>query len=180
MVVHQLHLAALLKNKSINKDAWATKLPADKKVMETEALKTSKQAYLACLFMLMADEDWYGGVKSTLDDNYLLGKQEYPQDLLASKRLLADFKGAGPKVRKKVIGSEDDHDIAFVEQESGGFIPTCHGCGNKCKGGWRRCKNITDEHSAKIAALDAAGHFRRRGRHEEGRGQGQHRRRRGS
>ena len=40
----------------------------------------------------MADDDRYGAVKATLDDNYLLGKQEFPRDLLAAKRLLTDFK----------------------------------------------------------------------------------------
>ena len=47
----------------------------------------------------MADKERYGGVKTALGDNYLLGKQEYT-DLLAAKRLLEDFKGAPGKMRK--------------------------------------------------------------------------------
>ena len=33
-------------------------------------------AYLTCLFILMADDERYGGVKTAPGDNYLLGKQE--------------------------------------------------------------------------------------------------------
>ena len=62
----------------------------------------------------------------------------------------------------------------FVEHESGvdslrywdrsgGYIPKCYGRGKKCKGGWRQCQNITNEHRAKIASLDAAGKFRKKG-----------------
>ena len=76
----------------------------DRAAIQSEATKSSKQAYLACLFLLMADDDRYGAVKATLDDNYLLGKQEFPRDLLAAKRLLMDFKGTGTKVKKRGWG----------------------------------------------------------------------------
>ena len=46
--------------------------------IQSEAMKTAKEAYLACLFILMADDKRYGDVKQALGDNYLLGKQEYP------------------------------------------------------------------------------------------------------
>ena len=58
----------------------------DRKAIQSEAMKSAKEAYLACLVILVADNEQYGGVKTTLGDNYLLGKQEYPQDLLAAKR----------------------------------------------------------------------------------------------
>ena len=52
--------------------------------------------------------------------------------------------------------------MAFAEGGKGTeYVPTCHGCGRKCKGGWKKCPHITDEHRAKVAALDDAGHFRR-------------------
>ena len=51
--------------------------------------------------------------------------------------------------------------MAFAEGGKGTeYAPTCHGCGRKCKGGWRKCQHITDEHRAKVAALDDARHFR--------------------
>ena len=84
-------------------------------------MKSSKEAYLVCLFILMADNERYGGVKAALRDNYLLGKQEYPQDLLAAKRLLDDFKGAPSKV-KKAAEAADDQCVAFAEGGKGGGV----------------------------------------------------------
>ena len=51
-MVFALHLAALLQKKEL-----------------------AKEDYDACLFILMADDERYGGVKTALGDNYLLGKQ---------------------------------------------------------------------------------------------------------
>ena len=77
-VVFQLHVAAILKKQGKTHDDYNAMSPADKAAIQTEAMKSGKEAYLACLFLLMADDDRYGGVKDTLNDNYLLGKQEYP------------------------------------------------------------------------------------------------------
>ena len=56
----------------------------------------------------------------------------------------------------------DEQGVAFAEGgKKGGYSPTCHGCSRKCNGGWRECMNITEDHRSKVAALDAAGHFRR-------------------
>ena len=52
---------------------------AGKKLLQSEAMESAKEAYLACLFILMADKERYGGVKTELGNNYLLGKQEYPR-----------------------------------------------------------------------------------------------------
>ena len=114
-VVYMLHLAALLKIKEISNDEYQEMKKELQKPLEDKSMKSSKQAYLACLFLLMADEERYGGVKATLDDNYLLGKQEYPQDLLVAKRLLADFKGGGPGTKRKTPGPEEGQGVAFVE-----------------------------------------------------------------
>ena len=106
-----------------------------KKPIQSKATKMAKEAYLAFLFILMADEERYGGVKTALGDNYLLGKQEYPQDLLAAKGLLADFKGAPSKTRK-AAETADKQGVAFAEGGKGTkYIPTCHGYSRKCKGG---------------------------------------------
>ena len=91
-MVFALHLAALLQTKELTKENYDAKNEDTKKAIQSEAMKTAKEAYLACLFILMADDERYGGVKTALGDNYLLGKQEYPQNLLVAKWLLADFK----------------------------------------------------------------------------------------
>ena len=67
-----------------------------------------------------------------------------------------------PGKTTKAADAADEQGVAFAEGGKGTeYIPTCHGCGRKCKGGWRKCRHITDEHRAKVAALDTAGHFRR-------------------
>ena len=47
----------------------------DREAIQREVMKAAKEAYLACLFILMADDKRYGEVKRALGDNYLLGKQ---------------------------------------------------------------------------------------------------------
>lgn len=109
----------------------------------------------------MVDDKWYSKVKTTLDDNYLLGKQEYPQDLLAAKWLLADFKGTR-KPKKRGSKEEDTAGVTFAKQ-GGKWAPVCHGCGCRFPGGWLKCPCVTEEHRKKVQELDAAGHFRRSG-----------------
>ena len=68
--------------------------------------------------MLLADDKRFKTLKKTLNNNFLLGRQEYPKDVLASKRLMTDF---DPDV---VIGTKRMQEqvqptvMAFVE--SGG------------------------------------------------------------
>ena len=92
-MVYALHLAALLKKEELTKGAYEAEDEEVKKIIQSEAMKSAKEVYLICLFILMANDKQYGGVKTALGDNYLLGKQEYPQYQLAAKRLLAYFKG---------------------------------------------------------------------------------------
>ena len=99
-VVLALHLAALLKKKNVTKEVYDAMEEVDKNPLQSEAMKSTKEVYLACLFILMADDERYRGVKTEVGDNYLLGKQEYPQDLLTAKRLLADFKRTPGRTRK--------------------------------------------------------------------------------
>ena len=90
----------------------------------------------------MADNERHGGVKTALGDNYLLGKQEYPQNLLAAKRLLADFKGAPSKTRKTAEAA-DEQGVAFAEGGKGAeYVPTCHdtaAAGSARAGGRNAC-----------------------------------------
>ena len=95
--------------------------------MTVEALETSKWVFLAFSFLLIADNDRYGEVKAVLGNSYLLGKQEYTSDLLAVKRLLADFKDAG-KPKKRGSNKGDATGNAIAKQESKWTI-VCHGCG---------------------------------------------------
>ena len=51
-----LHLAALLKVKEISSDDYRVMDGEGQKPLQAEAMETSKGAYIACLFLLMADE----------------------------------------------------------------------------------------------------------------------------
>ena len=55
----------------------------------------------ACLFLLLADNERYGPLKMQLDNNFLMGIQEYPSDVLAAKRLMMDFVPATGVVKHK-------------------------------------------------------------------------------
>ena len=63
---------------------------------KTAALKSAKGAHLRCLFLLMSDER-YKPVKKFLHVSFLAEKQQYPRDVLAMKRVMADFIGTALK-----------------------------------------------------------------------------------
>ena len=56
--------------------------PTTRSYIEDEAIKSAKEVYLACLFLMIAVDERYRGITTALDDNYLLDKQDCPQDLL--------------------------------------------------------------------------------------------------
>ena len=65
---------------------------AEVKRMKLEALKSSTGAYLGCLFLIMADGR-YKPVKKFLHKAFLAEKQQYPRNMLAMKRFMANFIG---------------------------------------------------------------------------------------
>ena len=65
---------------------------AEIKRMKPEALKLSTGAYLGCLFLMTADGR-YKPVKKFLRKAFLAEKQQYPLNVLAMKRFMADFIG---------------------------------------------------------------------------------------
>ena len=115
--------------------------------------------YLTCLFLLLADDERFKTLKKMLNNNFLLGRQEYPKDVLASKRLMTDF---DPDVVTGTNCTQEQvqpANVAFVE--SGGWeFPICYCCGKKCnKYGWRRCPTSYQKVKDKTAKLVKAGHF---------------------
>ena len=68
---------------------------AEPKTIETETTTAAKEAaqgeYLTCLFLLLVDDERYGPLKTQLNNNFLMEKQEYPSDVLAAKRLMTYF-----------------------------------------------------------------------------------------
>ena len=63
--------------------------------LQTLARKSSCEEYLACLFIRVADNDRYKGLKTTLDNQFLLDKSAYPRELSQALKLLKTFKSTG-------------------------------------------------------------------------------------
>ena len=68
-----------LQKKGTTREGYNAMDEEDRSAIQSEVMKATKEAYLACLFILMADDKRYGDVKRALGDNYLLGKQETPR-----------------------------------------------------------------------------------------------------
>ena len=112
----------------------------------------------------MADNGRYKLLNTELENNFLMGKQEYPTTILASKRLMTDFQPTGGSVG----GTHNQKDrpeptnFAFVQTKrtTGGFKPICYCCGKRCNtGGWRECPNVTQQQIDRMTKLVEKGHF---------------------
>ena len=65
------------------------------------APEQAKKEFLACLFLLMSDDDRYKSLKDRLHNNFVLGRDEYPKDIPQATRMLKNFNHEGPKALKK-------------------------------------------------------------------------------
>ena len=92
--------------------------------------------------------------KAQLDYNFLMGKQEYPSDVLTAKGLMTDFVPATGAVKHRRQDSSPSN-VAFVETKGERkWLPTCYCCGEKHEGGYRKCPNVSDAVRIKtIAAI---------------------------
>ena len=88
-----------------------------------------------------------------------MGREEYPKDVLALKRLMTDFDPDVATGTKRTQEQVQPTDLSFVK--SGGWefnIYYC--CGKKCnKYVWRRCPTSSQKVKDKTAKLVKAGHF---------------------
>ena len=84
-----------------------------------KATESSCKEYLACLFLLLADEERFKAATTELSKNYLLQKQEYPANVLAVQRLMIDFDylnvGKSTSVEKQQEQMQP-MDVSFVEK----------------------------------------------------------------
>ena len=127
--------------------------------IEKEASESACAEYLACLFLLLADDGRFKTLKKTLNNNFLLGRQEEPKDVLALKRLMTDFDRDMATGTKHTQEQVQPTDGAFVESGDWEFL-ICYCCGNKCnKYGWRRCPSSSQKVKDKTTKLVKAGHF---------------------
>ena len=85
-----------------------------KKKFEKPSRESLAGEYLACLFLLLADDNRFGPLKIQLGNNFLMGEYEYPCNVLAAKRLMTDFfpaAGSTKSAPEKIPAT----DVAFVE-----------------------------------------------------------------
>ena len=117
------------------------------KKMKIAALKSQKGAYLGCLYLMMADER-YTPVKKLLHKGLLADKQQYPRDVLAMKRFMANIIGtaaAKPKGQQQQQPKlEPTGGVTFVQPEKKKKdFPVCHVCGYTHEGGLDNCNHIS-------------------------------------
>ena len=70
------------------------------KKMKKAALKSAKSNCLGCVCLMMTDER-YKPVENFLHEGFLADKHQYPWDVLAIKRFMADFIGTVAAKQKK-------------------------------------------------------------------------------
>ena len=94
-------------------------------------IASSKQ-FLACLFILLADNGRYKGLKIELANDFIMGQSNYPKTVVAASRLLTDFIMPGNSTYVKQ--EPDDAGVAFSKTDCNNDWKKnaiCHGCGIK-------------------------------------------------
>ena len=103
--------------------------PVLKKDIEEAGMTTSSEEFIACLFILLADNGRYKGLKIELANDFTMGQSNYPKTVVSSKRLLTDYIATGKrKYFKQELDnagyafSKTDHDNDWKKNVS------CNGC----------------------------------------------------
>ena len=77
------------------------KLEAINEEETLNAMEAAQGGYRGCLFLLLTDNKRHGPLKTQLDNNFVMGKEEYSSNILASKSLMTDFVPATGVVEHK-------------------------------------------------------------------------------
>ena len=91
-------------------------------------MESSCEEYLACLLLLLADEERFKPITTELSNSYLLGNQEYPANVLAANRLMTDFDYSNVGKPTSLVKQQEKvqpMDVAFVEKGKWDGIPIC-------------------------------------------------------
>ena len=78
-------------DKSNKKTARVYRYPVLKKEIEEVAMTASSGQFLACLFILLADNGRYKGLKIELENDFTMRQSNYPKMVVAAKRILTDY-----------------------------------------------------------------------------------------
>ncbi len=75
----------------------------------------SKDAYLACAFLLEADRNRYGKLIEDLENDYIQGQDCYPKTVTAGYNLLVHWK-QNPQNLMRVLGTTGGNGVAFANR----------------------------------------------------------------
>ena len=122
-------------------------------------IASSKQ-FLACLFILLAYNGRYKGLKIEIANDFTMGQSNYPNNVVAAKRLLKDY--IAPFKSTYVKQEPDDAGVAFSKTDSDNNWKknfSCHRCGLKGHQ-LKACNKTSPEEKKKIYAMKKAGTFK--------------------
>ena len=122
-------------------------------------MNASSEEFLACLFILLADNGRYKGLKIELENDFTMGQLNYPKTVVAAKRLLTDYIAPGNSTYAKQ--EPDNAGIAFSKTDLDNDWKKnviCHGCGLKGHE-LKECNKTFPEDKKKIYAMEKVGTF---------------------
>ena len=71
------------------------------------AMRTSRERYLACAFLLQAENRKFGGLVEDLENAQAVGRQEYPKTMSDALYLFDNWKGTARKVTTTVVNDTE-------------------------------------------------------------------------
>ena len=78
-------------------------------------MTASSEEFLMCLFILLADNSQYKGLKIDMANDFTMGQSNYPKTVVAAKRLLADYIAPGKSTCVKQ--DPDNAGVLFSETD---------------------------------------------------------------
>ena len=130
-----------------------------KKEIEESAMTASSEEFLACLFILLADNGRYKGLKINMANDFNMGQSNYPKTVVAANRLLMDY--IAPVKSTYVKQDTDNAGVAFRKTDRDNDWKknvSCHGCGLKGHQ-IKECNKTSPEDKKKIYDMKNAGTF---------------------
>ena len=127
--------------------------PVLNKEIEEVAMTASSKEFLACLFLLLADNGRYKGLNIDLANDFTMGWLIYPKTVVEAKRLLTDF--IAPCKSSYVKQDPYNTRVAFSKTDCNNDWKnnvSCPGCGLKGHQ-LKECKKTSPEDKKKIYAM---------------------------
>ena len=143
--------------------AEVDRYPVLNKDIEEEVMTARSEEFLAFLFILLADNGRYKGLKIELANNFTMGQSNYPKTVVAAKRLLMDYIATGNNNNSNYFKQEPDNaGVAFSETDRDNNWKknvSFHGCGFKGHQ-LKECNKTSPEDKKNIYAMKKAGTFK--------------------